>query len=65
MTDMKMAGHQCPGMNLTDAKLTDQVSSMKLTDIKLKDMKMQDMFQVVEYIGLYLVDFALSLLTCS
>jgi len=38
---------------------------MKLTDIKLTDMKMQDMFQVAEFIGLYLADFGLSLLTCS
>jgi len=37
---------------------------MKLTDITLTDKKMQDMFQVAEYIGLYLVDFDLSLLTC-
>jgi len=28
-------------------------------------MKVQDMFQVAEYIGLYLVDFGLSLFTCS
>jgi len=26
---------------------------------------MQDMFQVAKYIGLYLVDFDLSFLTCS
>jgi len=38
---------------------------MKLTDIKLTDIKMQDMFQVAEYIGLYFVDFGLSLLTRS
>ena len=38
---------------------------MKMTDIKLTDMKMQDMFQVAEQIGLHLVDFGLSLLTCS
>jgi len=41
---------------------------MKLTDIKLTDMKMQDMFQVAEYIYIYifnLVDFDLSLFTCS
>jgi len=38
---------------------------MKLTDIKLTDMKVQDMFQVAEYIGLYLVDFGLPLLTSS
>jgi len=38
---------------------------MKLTDIKLTDMKMQDMFQVAEYVDLYLVDFGLSLISCS
>jgi len=31
--------------------------------LKLTDMKMQNMFQVAEYIGLYLVDFGLSPLT--
>jgi len=37
----------------------------KCPGMKLTDIKMQDTFQVVVYIGLYLVDFGLSLLTCS
>ena len=47
--------------NSQDVKQLD----MKLTEIKLTDMKMQDMFQVAEYIGLYLVDFGLSLFTVA